>query len=822
MKIKSFILSFCLLSYIQVSFAQSFEYGATNYKVVYLNGDASSSCMKNFQLNHGGFAFNGGNVNLAVLEANAPLTIQGMPTAFTLENVGPAYFDLFFTTDEGQNSRCAPMRAEYVGLEQDSNFYHINLSGSAKVILRAKSDVPATISFFLGYSTLYGYPGSISPSGTSSYQDGIVKTIQLTTTMKDYVLDFSDWQNRSKVNVFGIYIGTTNAVVSIEEIVIGSNSWPQSANHILGNIYEDVNNDCAKQSGENGLSSIIVEATDGSAFYYGMTDESGDYNIGVDSGAIVYAVTPRFNSKTQAILSNICIPSVAVTTNGAGQDFCCADFALKVSHCSHLSVQVYSDRRRRCFSSNSRVTYANYGNVSSTSTVLKIVYPEFTVPISSVPEWSSQKGDTLIYELGSLDPAEQGFILLVDSVICGREDIRGRAQCLQAIISPKSQCVSIEPAWDGSSVTVSPYCENGVARFVVQNVGLENMTGTSEYRLYSNDTLVFQSTFQLISGNTFQVRYPANGAVIRLEADQRPSHPGRSRPRAFVEGCGAAASQTPLARESLVLSMPQDDLDEEVAISCMTIVDSYDPNDKAAAPVGITDDHLIKAGEQLKYTIRFQNTGTDVAYNIKVVDTLDLNLDVASFVEGAVSHPYVLQFTSDGEKTILNYIFKKINLKDSTTNEPESHGLISFYIKSKADLADGNTLHNKADIFFDYNSAIVTNIVDHMIGTYVPTDLSKGNKVQVITGLFEGNESSIVQRVTLYPNPASDVIQVKLQEQITDAQLIILDLSSHEVYSGALKGELSSVSLAGLSSGMYMYKVQSNGEYIGVGKLVVK
>ncbi len=810
MKLKATLL-FLLFFLIQTSHAQVFQNGVPGYETSYIMGNPSSSCLLNFAPNNGGLAFRGGYLDTMTLLQDGLLKITSFPTISNDDpsQASPAYLDLYFV--DGPSCSAMSRTEASAGIS-----YYVNMSGlNSRVKIRARSDKPADVKIYLAYSLGGSYPNE------SSFDENIFKTISLTTTMSTHEIDFSNWADRSKVNLIGFAIQEPDVEIYIEQLSVGAIGWGGYANHLKGNIYNDVNHDCNKQSGENGLSGMMVEASDGQNSYWNVTDENGDYVIAVDSGTVTYAVTPHIRSKQATLYSNECVPAKLVQASGSAQDFCCTDFGVKVVSCALLSVELNSDRRRRCFRSNTTVTYSNYGTSSSSAAVVKVVYPEYVKPISSVPNWSSKVGDTLIYELGSLAAGSRGYILLIDSVICGNETIRGLAQCTKAFISPKAQCLSNEPAWDGSSVTVFPYCENGVARFVVQNVGLEDMASSSAYRLYSNDTLVFQSTFQLISGNTFQVRYPANGAVIRLEADQRPSHPGRSQPRAFVEGCGTAAAQTSVASESLVLSVPQDDLDEEVAISCLTIIDSYDPNDKAALPVGMTDDHLVKAGTPLKYTIRFQNTGSDVAYKVVVVDTLDLNLDVATFTENPASHPYVLTVSSEEEKTVLTYTFNNINLKDSTTSEPESHGFLSFYINAKADLADGNTIHNKADIFFDYNSAIVTNVVDHTIGTYVPTDLTKGNKVQVSTGLFD-EQANETQRVTLYPNPASDVVQVKLDQSFNSGQLIILDLSGHEVWSGALKGEITSVSLSILPAGMYLYKVQCNGEYVGVGKLVVK
>ncbi len=54
---------------------------------------------------------------------------------------------------------------------------------------------------------------------------------------------------------------------------------------------------------------------------------------------------------------------------------------------------------------------------------------------------------------------------------------------------------------------------------------------------------------------------------------------------------------------------------------CFTIVDAIDPNEKEVSPAGNID-----TAQWLTYTIRFQNTGSAPAQNIRITDTLDNNL----------------------------------------------------------------------------------------------------------------------------------------------------------------------------------------------------
>ncbi|WP_192811707.1 IPT/TIG domain-containing protein [Pontibacter sp. BAB1700] len=146
----------------------------------------------------------------------------------------------------------------------------------------------------------------------------------------------------------------------------------------------------------------------------------------------------------------------------------------------------------------------------------------------------------------------------------------------------------------------------------------------------------------------------------------------------------------------------------------MPITDSYDPNDKLVTPRGRTEEFYTPTNTALKYKIRFQNTGTDVAYRVVVVDTLSEHLDLSTLQLGASSHPSRVEVTGKG-RPVLTWTFDNIMLPDSTADEPGSHGYILFSIKPRADLAEKTLVENYADIFFDFNSPIRTNITQNRI-----------------------------------------------------------------------------------------------------------
>ena len=132
---------------------------------------------------------------------------------------------------------------------------------------------------------------------------------------------------------------------------------------------------------------------------------------------------------------------------------------------------------------------------------------------------------------------------------------------------------------------------------------------------------------------------------------------------------------------------------------------SYDPNDKTENHGGKIALSKAAAGEYLQYTIRFQNTGNDTAFNIFVRDTLSSKLDWNTLEMISTSHSY--QMTMKNGKC--EWSFRNIHLVDSLRNEPKSHGYLTYRIKLRPTVQIGDVIKNKAAIYFDYNLPVITN-----------------------------------------------------------------------------------------------------------------
>ena len=133
---------------------------------------------------------------------------------------------------------------------------------------------------------------------------------------------------------------------------------------------------------------------------------------------------------------------------------------------------------------------------------------------------------------------------------------------------------------------------------------------------------------------------------------------------------------------------------------------SLDPNDKAESHAGSITKLEVQRGNYLTYTIRFQNTGNDTAFNVVIRDSLDTKLQHGDFEMVSSSHPCNFKIEKG---RFVTWSFTNINLVDSAHNEPSSHGYITYRIRPKTTIAVGDRIENDAAIYFDYNLPVKTN-----------------------------------------------------------------------------------------------------------------
>ena len=131
---------------------------------------------------------------------------------------------------------------------------------------------------------------------------------------------------------------------------------------------------------------------------------------------------------------------------------------------------------------------------------------------------------------------------------------------------------------------------------------------------------------------------------------------------------------------------------------------SYDPN-LIEEKTGYTAEGYFSDGQILDYTIYFQNTGNATAENVTIENVLSTDFNVSSIELINASHPMYYSVSSNA----INFYFDNIQLPDSSTDYVASMGFVTYRIAPQTGLEHGHIVENNAQIYFDFNEAIVTN-----------------------------------------------------------------------------------------------------------------
>lgn len=223
---------------------------------------------------------------------------------------------------------------------------------------------------------------------------------------------------------------------------------------------------------------------------------------------------------------------------------------------------------------------------------------------------------------------------------------------------------------------------------------------------------------------------------------------------------------------------------------------SYDPNDKLVEPSGVGEEAFTAFTDSiLTYTVRFQNTGTDTAFNIVVSDTLSDLLDISSFKFISSSHS--CQTSIDPSSRVANFSFENILLPDSGVNQVASNGFVKFEIEIENGMAEGTPIQNTAGIYFDFNPAIITNTT---LNTFMTPPFPTTSIEEILEPAFN-----------IYPNPAIDIVRVESDFNYSKIEVFSIT-GTRLLYKN---DDLSSFNVADFANGTYVVKFSDgNSSYI--------
>ena len=567
------------------------------------------------------------------------------------------------------------------------------------------------------------------------------------------------------------------------------------SNAISGLIAQDENQDCIVDTLEQTYANWLVKAESSQAIYFGISDTMGRYNINLDTGTYnveVIPIGPYWQS---------CIVDTTLSFSSFGDSTVINFPQQDTISCPLLTVDISTPFLRRCFDNTYYVKYSNIGNLIAENAFIEITFDPFIIVNSSTLPWSIVEENTYTFLVGSLAIGQEETFTINTTVNC-EETVLGQTHCVHAHIRPDTLCAPILPVWDGASLELSSICEQDSIRFIIKNVG-DGMSTPVPYLIVEDNVMLYQGQIELASQEEEIFALEATGATYFIRVAQPEGHPGNDQPSSVVEGCGGTTYNVGFASQ-----FPENDGNPFISIDCQENIGAFDPNDKIGYPIGWTEDHLVEVNQEIEYRIRFQNTGTDTAFNIVVLDTLSEHLDLSTFRPGVASHPYKIDILAGH---VLKYSFENVMLPDSNINEAASHGFFKFKINQKRDNSLGTQVLNSAAIYFDFNEPVITNQTYHTVGE------------RLLVSVEPDPISPGINQVQVYPNPFAESAQFVLDQNTKlPIEFKLFDISGKQMRQEIHQSTHFTLARNGLPVGIYFYQLLAQGKMVSSGKIIVQ
>ena len=568
-----------------------------------------------------------------------------------------------------------------------------------------------------------------------------------------------------------------------------SSSPLTQGSYLEGNIKVDADADCSTEDAQMPVRNRNVEAIGNINSYYTTSDPDGHYIFFLDTSNYEVVV-----QNPSGIWWDYCEDTIPVIISDYDTRDTVDFAAIPLSDCPLMTVDVAIPIMRRCFENEVFVNYCNQGTEPAQDAWVDVFLDPFLSFVSSGQPNQSLGNNVYRFLLGDVDPGECGQFQLTAYLNCD-STIIGQTHCVSAHGFPDTLCVPVNE-WSGAEIKATATCQDTLIQLQLENEG-SAPSQILDYIIIEDDVMLDSGSKDFGIGEVFTLNYTANGSTWRIESEQEPGHPFSTLAIAFAEGCGGFGSLGYINQFSVNGVQPS------WHRTCVENTGSYDPNDKQGFPNGFGDEHNIRPGQSIDYLIRFQNTGNDTAFTVRIVDTLSQFLDPATIRPGASSHPYTWKLSGQGEIT---FTFPNIMLPDSNINEAASHGFVQFNIKQRPNVEIGSIIENQAAIYFDFNDPVLTNTTWHTVRDEIPT-----SGIQNPTLISTSN-------LEIWPNPCHETAYISLKQKTSNLyNLKIFNQFGLVVSQNSSTSPILELNTSELPSGIYMAELRDAGTGILLG-----
>jgi hypothetical protein len=183
-----------------------------------------------------------------------------------------------------------------------------------------------------------------------------------------------------------------------------------AANIITGMVFIDNNNNHVKDGNEKFYNNVVVKSTKQSTDNASAV-ENGYYRNVADTGTYVTTVVPAAGYYTV-------FPATATSVFSSYAKTDTINFALlPIAGKNDLRVTLLPvTPARPGFNASYRMQYINAGTTVVNGTTIKLVKDHRVTLVSSSPAWATVTADTIVWNTGTINPLDTGYITLVAGI----------------------------------------------------------------------------------------------------------------------------------------------------------------------------------------------------------------------------------------------------------------------------------------------------------------------------------------------------------------------------------------------------------------------
>ncbi|MCH2045948.1 MAG: T9SS type A sorting domain-containing protein [Saprospiraceae bacterium] len=594
-------------------------------------------------------------------------------------------------------------------------------------------------------------------------------------------------------------------------------SIPLSAQNtiITGRIFADFDQNCLFSAGDvDSYNGIAVTATDvfSGQVYYGSYDASVNFQYEISNIPVSTYLVEVHPNTPYLVLD--CTVADTLTFSAQDSSFV-VDFPLRpVATGAFLETSISTPFVNQCGYSLYTLNYRNQGTTIIDSAYIDVTFDSYMVFDSSSLPFINLGGNQYRFFLqNSLGLGEEGYTAIGTYIDCNTDiPFLGRAHTIRAEAFPDTLPAILNTTT--SLLEARAECVGDSVMFLIHNKGIAPNPPTLPYIITHDDLLLRMGNPSIIPpGGTDTIYEPVDTLeTYRITIEQENvvyNYLQDGKPSAFAEGCVPDT----LNIQSVGFGTMYDNGGSRFnqAIDVQQNINTIDPTQVVgitAYPTGYDPpNNYIESNTPIDYHIWVHNTTGSAVNGVTIYDSLSPLLDLTKIEFIGGSHETSMELTEEGF-LVLRFLEP---LQSSIQNQYDlSYGFVKIRIHQQADNPQGSLIANHVNVSMGGQIYTSNQVIQQIASDFI---IVKQDKIYIPE-----------MEVKTYPNPFKYSTTVELLGVDCDTlDFYLYDAMGRIVRHQQVRGQdRFEVERGNLESGIYFYRIDTDGRVATNGKLIVQ